>query len=139
MFAGPTSPARTTAQTIRPLPVSTTAAAATIAMAVVTRRRILRPRASRRRTSTISIAYAACSFFESLRRCLLVRAGVGVCSPPDRRGGADFCVDGITRSLGNVSVSSLVESHDLTQDGPHDRDRDRRRRQQTVRALPRAP
>src|SRR3954467_2929377 len=117
MFAGPTSPARTTLHTMSPLPATTPPTPETTAIAVTTRRRILRLRASRRRTSTISSEYAACSFFESLRRCLLVRAsGVGSV--------ADFGVDGIPGILGNAVVSSLVDPGDLTEDGPHDRRRD---------------
>src|SRR3954469_20838549 len=136
MFAGPTSPARTTLHTISPLPASTTATPETIAIAVTIRRRILRLRASRRRTSTISSEYAACSFFESLRRCLLVRAGSVVGSV------ADFGVDGIPGILGNAVVSSLVDPHDLTEDGPHDRRRDADRTansRRAVRLLPRTP
>src|SRR4051812_26226371 len=143
MLAGPTCPARTMFHTMSPLPARTTATPAMTAIAVTIRRRILRLRASRRRTSTISSEYAACSFFESLRRCLLVRAVVGVCSAARSDGaGADFGVDGIPGILGNAIVSSLVGSHDLTEDGPHDRDRDPAADpdpRRAVRALPRTP
>src|SRR3954469_426395 len=136
MFAGPTSPARTTLHTISPLPATTTATPERTAIAVTTRRRILRLRASRRRTSTISSEYAACSFLESLRRCLLVRAASGVGSV------ADFGVDGIPGILGNAVVSSLVDPGDLTEDGHHDRHRDADRAAdpcRAVRAFPRTP